>query len=174
MNTSTPEPTSAARAPRWMKLLLAASLGVNLMVAGAVVGRVAGGPPAGHDAVLDAGGDRPGPRGGPPAGAGGIGPLGRALSREDRRALGAALRAERDTLGIGRADMRARQGEMAVVLRADPFVRADMEALLSAQRANGEALAATGQRLLLDRLEAMSAPERAAFADRLERAGQRR
>ena len=75
-------PPADRRTPTWVKVLLAVSLALNLLVAGIVVGARFGDGPHGHDG-------RPGPRGGfDPA----LGPFSRALPEPYRdRALDTRL-----------------------------------------------------------------------------------
>ena len=155
MNDMQHKSPTAAGAPRWMKGLLVVSLAVNLLVAGLAVGQWAGGPP---DRA-----DRSGPRGASMA----LGPLGRALSQEDRRAIAESLRGDRETFRSLRQARAARQAQIVEILQAETFDRAALATLLEVQRTEGGALAARGQDALLDRLEIMSAEERAAFAERL-------
>ncbi len=143
------------RAPRWMRWTLIASLALNLAVLGVVVGAV----------VNHMSGDSPRP---PSVRSLDLGAYSAALSPEDRRAMREAFRAE----WPGLRQMRARQAEttaaILAALRADPFDAAALRAQLAAQRARVAEGHDLGQRLLMERLEAMTAPERAAFADRLE------
>lgn len=147
--------TQGARAPRWMKLALALSLGANLLVASLVVGQMwrgASGPEREmrRSAALA------------------LGPLGRALAPQDRRAIAQALRADKAGMQSARREIEAGQGALLQALRADPFERAALAQRLAAQSAQTEALLVRGRAALLDRLEAMSPAERQAFADRFE------
>ncbi|MEM1273375.1 MAG: periplasmic heavy metal sensor [Pseudomonadota bacterium] len=150
------EPAVKRRAPRVMRIALALSLGLNLMVLGLVaglafsgVGRHSNGPMMGLRAI-------------------GLGPFVPALSADDRRALGGQLRENRDLFAEDSRPLgRAIRGFIEL-LRADSFDRAAAEVALSAQRGHGAALQEAGHGILLDHVEAMSPEARALFADRLE------
>lgn len=162
-DTPQPAPPEAPRAPappppggRAVRVVLALSLALNLLVAGMVLGAfVTGGW----------GGGGPGERAGrvSPAASAFVG----ALEPEQRRALGRALAAERELLRATRREMRARAEEALRLLRSDPFDAAAFAALLADQRAAQARRQQLGERLLVERLSAMNAAERAAYADRL-------
>lgn len=150
--------TGVVRKGRGMRVVLFASLALNLLVVGAVAGFLVMGPPGPPH-------DRPG--GDDPAL-----PYTRALTEDQRRDLRGALRGEvlRD-----RQEMRAiREGvitgyrEALGVLRADPYDPAALEALMAAQAERSAAVRVRGQKVLSDYVAGMSAAERAAYADRLE------
>ena len=148
----------ASRTPsRWLKVALVVSLALNLLVIGAMIG-----------AALGAG--RPGerirsevPR------EFGRSPLVSALEREDRRAVGRELMREAGPLRQNRTDLRARFDRLLDALRAEPFDRAAVEALLSEQREAGARRLELAEAALLSRLAAMSPEARAAYAERLDR-----
>lgn len=102
------------------------------------------------------------------------GPLTRALDRDDRRAIGRAIRQVYREKGEGRAAQKARMEALIADLRADPFDREAVAAHMEAQRETLRERLSTGQALLLDRFVEMDASERAAYADRLEEELQRR
>ncbi len=137
-----------------LRVLLFASLALNLLVVGALVGAgLWGGWGHGHHGPgLDAAG----------------GPMTRALSREDRRAISQRMRQAYRDGRPGRAAHRAAFEALLDDLRAEPFQRAAVEAHMARMRGLLTDRLELGQTLLLDRLEAMSPSERAAFADRLE------
>jgi len=146
-------PTRGRTSPRWVKIALALSLSLNLLVLG-----LAGGAALG---VHRAGGDGPGMR------SLGLGPFARGLDRADR----AALRDRIDRGGMrvqGQALARALR-DVARALRADPFDRASADAALTHARGAAGEMQAVGHRALLDRFEAMTPRDRAAVADRVER-----
>ncbi|MHA7877141.1 periplasmic heavy metal sensor [Roseivivax sp.] len=136
----------APRTPRWLKLVLFASLALNLAVLGLVAGTVINrGPP--HRAEA------------PP----GVVYM-RALPAEDRRAVFRSLRdARRGLAQPGREGARALE-----MLRADPFDAAGFAALIERQNRQGDALRDAGQAALIARLDEMGPEGRAAYADRLE------
>ncbi|EAR49427.1 hypothetical protein OG2516_15209 [Oceanicola granulosus HTCC2516] len=140
---------------RVMRIVLLLSLALNL----AVVGLVAG-------AALS------GKRFAPPRYDLSLGPIGAALSEEDRRAIGARLR-DQPGLPSGPRARRRMMEEMLAVLRSDPFDPAPLAEAMAQHRARSAAVLEAGQAALLERLAAMSPAERAALADRLE-AGARR
>lgn len=148
--------------PRWMKVALIASLTVNLLVGGAVVGAVLSDRPAVAENTRSPQGRRDA---GPPE----IGLLARHLTREDRRALRDGLRAD-GGLRAGLERMRAGRAEMLEALRAQPFDPDSLRQTLAAQRATQADLAAQGVARLEEIITAMTDAERAAFADRLEKA----
>jgi uncharacterized membrane protein len=137
----------------WLKGLLFVSLALNVAVAGLAVG-----------AMLRHG-DMAEHRRGKAESFGG--PYTSALSREDRRAIWREMRA---MPGAGRPDRAVIQAEFDAVvaaLRAEPYDAAQVRALVTRQFEAGMARQHMGQALLLERIEAMSAADRAAFADRL-------
>lgn len=156
-NNSSVEPPPRRR--RWLGPALFMSLALNLLglgiVAGAFLGQ--GGAP---------GGRLPEASGMPSWFAG--------LDARDRAALRVAWRRE----GPGRAALRAQRREQSAALvaaiRAEPFDPAALEVALVRQAAGLAERQALAQRLLVERLTAMDAAGRAAFADRLEAGLQRR
>lgn len=140
--------------PGWMRWVLVISLALNLLVVGMVGGWMLKVGKHGHyhPSRLDQVG----------------GPLTRALSKEDRRHIGQAMRRAYRDRGEDRATHRAAMQALIAELRKDTFDRPAVETQLSAQRAVLTDRVALGQTLLTDRLEQMSAAERATFADRLE------
>jgi len=140
----------------WMKIVLILSLALNFLVVGALVGSRFG-------AKSDRGADFRGQI------AFAVGPYGRALSKEDRRVLGQALRARSSEFRKSRQEMRTLGAQVATALREEPFEPAKVASLLEQQIGLGRGLQNTGQALLVERLVAMSAEERAAYADRLEK-----
>ncbi len=148
----TATPKGAAR--RWMRVTLVISLAVNLLVAGLVVGAlIRGGPDRERRVARDFGGA----------------PFVMALDREDRRAVIAELREEPGGLRGDRRKLRERFEALLAALRSTEFDREAVQEILAEQRGVAAARQAAGERLLLDRLEAMPQAERAAYADRLER-----
>jgi uncharacterized membrane protein len=148
------EDQRAAPAPgRGIRIALALSLAVNLAVVGVVGGSVLGkgGRPS-NPVVRDIG----------------FGPFTAALSPEDRAALGRAFRDSAPDMRGMRRDMRAEVDGLVQALRSVPFDESALRAAIAAQDARGKARLELGQRLLADRLVAMTAGERDAFATRLE------
>ena len=146
---------------RGMRIALILSLGLNLLILGALLGLVV----VGAGRVSDGAG--PGLR------AVGLGPILPLLAAEDRVAMGERLRENRSRFGEqGRTLGQAVRG-LSDALRSEPFDRAAAEVALTAQRAHGAALQEQGHELLLDHFDTMSAEARTELADRLERAMQR-
>jgi len=139
----------------WLRIVLFASLALNLAVAGLVAGFF----------VMH--GDDRGRRGPPRVDRMG-GPLTHALTREDRHAIGREIWQEYRKGRPSREAIRAEYAEVAAALRADPFDSARVAESLARQRDFALNRQELGNRLLLERLEAMTPAERAAFADRLE------
>lgn len=135
-----------ASVPRRWRIVLLASLGLNLLVVGLALGALWGGP----------GRERP-------PGMRGIAPLVMALPEADRAALARAV----DTRGRPDA-RRARFDALLAELRRDPFNPEAARAALAAQRELGARRMAQGEAALVARLAAMGAAERAAYADRLD------
>lgn len=154
----------APKPPRtrtWVKVLLAVSLALNLAVLGLVAGAGlraektwhTGSPDHARNVVRDLG----------------LAPIIGAFPPEMRREM---AREFRDRSGPPRADRLALAAELEDalgVLRSEPFDRAALEGLLNRQRDRVAARLSAGRDVVLDRIEAMSAQERVAFADKLEK-----
>jgi len=137
------------RMRRWMRVLLVVSLALNLLVIGAVGG-----------AMFMRGKWKPS---GAHRGAHG-GPLTRALSPEDRHAIGQKMREAHNQARPSPAEHQ----RLVADIKAVPF---DPEAVAARLRKHRAAMLdqfELGQRLLIERLSAMTDAERAAFADRLK------
>lgn len=158
-----------AKTPRWIRVLLVVSLGLNLAVLGAVLGAQ----------VSDRSGERraggSGPRTAERFVEGQlIGPYARAFSKEDRAALRRGVMARGDTLREMRQDMRAIGSEIVTALRATPFDGEAVRAALSKQRQVQITLQDEGQDILIEQLTSMTPEARARFADNLEKGLNRR
>ena len=137
---------------RWLRVVLFASLALNLAGIGALVGlAVTGGPDRQH-----------GPRGRDAAF-----PYARALDTDDRDRLRQQLhedfRSRRGAVGEIAQDYRA----AVTLLEADPFDRAAFEELMLRQDARAELRQEAGRRALLDVLTEMTPEARRAYAGRL-------
>jgi uncharacterized membrane protein len=154
---SDPVSPAPASGSRWLKIALVLSLAVNLLVAGLVVGAMVR-----HDR------DGRGMRGDEPREFVRSPFLG-ALDGEDRRAVGRELMREEGSLRENRAELRARFERLLVAIRAEPFDRGAIEAILDEQRAAGARRLELAEEAVLDRLSAMTPEGRAAYADRLDR-----
>lgn len=149
------ETSTPGSAPRWMRIALAVSLALNLLVVGIVVGAIT--MHGRHDRERRIARDVA------------AAPFVMALDDADRRAVIDELRSETGSLRENRRLIRARFGALLEALRAESFDRGTVETLLAEQRGAATVRQEVGERIFLDRLERMSAAERAAFADRLER-----
>lgn len=151
---SGPEQESKSpRVGRGLKIALFLSLAVNLVVAGMFIGSW-GGKKFRHDPpphkVTKAGGS-----------------LIRALSVEDRRGIGRSiLEARRADNWPGR--VRTDYEKIGALLRATPFDRAALGAILETRRKAFSERGTRVERLLIDRIAGMSDAERRAYADRLD------
>lgn len=163
------EPASSTaalvRTPTWVRILLAVSLAANLLVFGSVVGahlrygadaRIDG-PLPDRSVLRDLG----------------YAPFIDALPREQRRALGAALRSRSGSFAANREALAQELATVLEVLRADPFAPETLIAVLDQQSARIDARVRAGRALLLEQIKEMSAAERRDFADRLEAAFRR-
>ena len=142
---------------RWLRLTLFLSLALNLAMLGLIGGAVLAqrkpdGPPPDR-LVRDLG----------------LGPYLRALSPADRRAIAETAYASGDRLRGYRSTLRAAFRDSLALLRSDPFDRAAFADSLARQAAVADRGRALGQTLLVDRIAAMTAAERAALADSLAR-----
>ncbi|MEO0750983.1 MAG: periplasmic heavy metal sensor [Pseudomonadota bacterium] len=139
----------------WVRILLAVSLGFNLLVIGAVAGiAVRGGPFPQADTprhVADAT----------------IGPLTRALTKEDRRAIGRELRQNGQVDGWTRRAHRQSMERMVALLQAAPFDAEAFGAELDGTISGLQGRMAGASQALVVRLTEMSDVERAAFAARV-------
>lgn len=155
-DTQTREPGERRR---WPTVLLAVSLAANVLVLGMVAGAhfrdradFRRFPPPSRTMVSDAG----------------LRPFMDAMPRDVRNRMVAAMRRQADDFAPDRDALAAELRDMLAVLRADPYDSAALETLLTAQHDRVEARIRAGRELLAGQIEAMSAPERRAFADQLE------
>ncbi|MDG4648610.1 periplasmic heavy metal sensor [Roseibacterium sp. SDUM158017] len=143
------------RTGRGIKIALAVSLALNLLVAGLVAG-----------AMLAHGG-----RGDAPAiRMLGLGPFALALPREGRDEVRERLAEGMTGLRAERARIGSSLGQVRRALLAEPFDREAAARALAASRDAAAALQAGGHAALLDTLAGMSLDERERVADRLGRA----
>jgi uncharacterized membrane protein len=142
------------RPGRGLRIVLAVSLGLNLLVAGIVAGTILqDGPPHRLESVRDLG----------------FGPFSEALTSADRTALRQDFLDRANDMRAMRDGMRREAEALLIVLRAEPFdpeaLRTQMAHMVSRM---GERVA-LGQDLLADHLAQMSPDDRQAFADRFEK-----
>ena len=149
------DPTPPKRR-RWVMPLLGVSLAVNLLIVGMAAGAAW--------RVKDMGGGkmRQGPSGAV---------FLRALEPQDRKAIFGELRAGRDT---ARRFERENGANMLTALRADPFDPSALQTLIEARAEMGQTSKAALDAKWLDVVSGMDGAERAAYADRLEKAFERR
>lgn len=144
---------TAPKAGRGMKIALILSLTLNLLILGMMGG-----------AMLAHGG-RDDPRRVRDVG---FGPYTEALSGEDRKALREAFVKAAPDFRAGREEARADVARLATAIRAEPYDRAAVEAVMASQVARIEERLQLGRGLILDRLDAMGPEARAALAGRIE------
>lgn len=140
---------------RWVKVLLALSLTLNMLVIGTIGGAAVsfkrgGGPHSFRDISY--------------------GPYSRALSHADRKEIGAALRREAGAFRGNMPKMRAAYQALLDVLQADEYDRSKVHELVRAQQEIGLKRQEIGLRLLLERLDSMTNQQRQKFAKRLKHA----
>ena len=156
--TTEPASTPPASGTRgWVKIVLALSLAMNLAVVGVVSGAWLrhGGPPRGEPRDM------------------GLGPIGDAMTKEDRKALRDAFLAKYPDMKAGLATLRADFDALKAALRASPFDPAALEAAMGIIANRNADRLQTGQALIAAYLVSMTDAERAAFADRLDQALER-
>lgn len=150
------DPVSPGRMPwlkgRGMRIALAVSVTLNLIVVGVVAGAILRGPPGfeGQDREFS------------------FGPFSDAMRPDERRALRKDLLQRAPGLRQMRQEMRADMDQVVAVMRADPFDPAALTAVMEAQQARLTGQITVGGQALRDFLVAMSNEDRHAFADRLE------
>lgn len=143
---------SGQAGPRWMKIALVVSVALNLAVAGLVLGAWLGdGPQKGMPRDLS------------------FGPFSAALSDADRRALRKDLMGRAGEFRLSREAARAEFAALLDALRAAPFDPTAMTATLTAIETRNAERLELGRSLIETRLIEMSAAERQAFANRLEK-----
>lgn len=148
---------SRRRTPLWLRITLAVSLALNLLVVGMVVGvfvRFGGGPPprAAVDFAV---------------------PYVRALAPAQRRAVFREVRARGEDVPMRRAARERSYTAVVEALRAQPFDPAALEALVNAQAESAAQLQRSAQTAWLGLVAEMSDAERAAYADRVAEFAQR-
>lgn len=144
------------RTPRWVRVVLVLSLAGNLAVAAMMAGAWMG-----HD---------PGPHGPRIFGPTGVGFYARALTADQRHALAEDLRAQRGALLQGRRDLHRHVRDLLAVLREEALDPAALHDVMEAQVDRARGQIGLGANAMSRLIEGMSPDERAAFADRLEEA----
>ena len=161
-DTPNPAPPQAPRRKRWVSVVLAISLALNLLIVGVIVGSILSENKAPRGQVEEA--RRVGY---------GFGPYVAALSNRDKFAARRSLRARAEDLAQNRRAEREQVEKFIAVLRADPFVPDDLAELFQAQRVRAVERVAVGQEILLGRIGRMSTTQRQRYADRLEHEARR-
>lgn len=143
-------PTQKPR--RLWQVIFALSLAMNVAVVGVVVGLGArekgrGMSPRGFDMAL--------------------GPIGRALDHEDRRAIGDMLRNDPALRGGGREQSREIIDSFVEVLRSSPFVEDDLAAVVVSANSRADRVQDAARAALVKRISDMTDADRAALADRI-------
>ncbi len=139
----------APRPSRLWRIVLVISLALNLAVLGLVVGAGASGrfgkePPRSFDL--------------------GLGPVARALDKDERRAIGRTMRQDR---ALRDFNLRNRVTDMVSALKAEPFEPDVFRELMAAQASRIAEVQATAQNAFIEQIAAMTPERRRAFADRL-------
>jgi uncharacterized membrane protein len=144
-------PDRAPGAPLWMKIVLALSLGVNLVALGTVAGRIA----------------RADPERAIPFNSLGLRYVIRTLPEDDRAAFAEAAAELHAIVGPARARIAEDRKHMIALVGAESFDAGAMRALLRDQSARlAAATVATGDRLI-DTLAALGPEARRRFAEAL-------
>ena len=156
----TPEPVATEDTPkkpfRWSRVVLVMSLALNLAVIGTVAGALlrwdAGMDRARAMQVRDFG----------------FGPFIGALDPTDRRDVGRSFVRSVGNPREARAEVKTMFAQMVATLKAEPFDRQTFETLLLQQQQNFSSRQEIGAQIVVDQIAQMSAPDRAAYAMRLE------
>ena len=135
------------------RIVLIVSLALNVMVAGVIIGGITSGKaPRNFGAQNFA-----------------FGPAAEALSLSDRRAVRDKLRDHPELRPLRPAERSQAVAAFLEALRSDPFDPSAVEALFEEQRTRASTSMAAVQSAMLERFVDMTAEERSAYADRLER-----
>lgn len=145
------EVTKKTSGIRWGKLVLVASLSLNVLVVGLVAGTVLSGDPRVKPNAETTDGS--------------IRAVIGALRQEDRRAIGRALH---DGKRGAMQDRKAANDALLETLRADVFDKVAFEEAMTTQAALATGRYAKSAAILAERLNGMSEEERSAFTDRFE------
>lgn len=153
------EPKSNPGSSRWMRILLVASLALNLLIVGLVAGAVLGGRSDGDRGAESRAFQRQ--------------PLIGALEPAMRRDVLQQLRRDARQPGEHARALRGRFRAYLDALRSDSFDVSEVGRLLSEQRASMGGWQDAVDGILLEKLSEMTPEERFAYADRLEELGRR-
>lgn len=153
-----PAAPKPARTRLWVRLLLFASLALNLLIIGAIGGAVFNNRQKGDDRPAQLVREL------------GLGPYLRALDATDRQALRKAAEARKGELRQSRVALRRHFAETIEVLEAEELDQARLSALFAAQAEAAGKGREIGQELLAARIAGMSMDERQALAASLKKA----
>ncbi|GGE59766.1 periplasmic heavy metal sensor [Actibacterium pelagium] len=156
MSDATPNPRSSRRS--WLRIALLISLILNLLFVGLVLGAAAGKRRV--DANIGLPDERVLSQ---------LGPYGRALPAEHRKALAEELRPKPGDARKTRKELRDGFQQYLTLLRAETFDVQAVSDLLTAQQKLVSGRATAGREALLQRLAGMSAEDRKAYADSLQK-----
>lgn len=155
------EETQNKRPPMRMgfRILLIASLTLNLVVIGLIGGAVLGKSKESErpERVADF-----------------MGAYTRALPSDDRRAIGEAIRDNHRKSGGDRQAARQQFENFLTILRSSPFDADKLKATLAAQSTASAERRGVAQQIWLDRVSSMSDADRASYADSIEEQIKRR
>lgn len=147
-----------SKGPRWVKIALAVSLSLNLLIVGLAFGM--------FNQVR---------KGAPPIRAGeAAGAYTFALKPEDRHEIGKAMYDRSKSSGRDRERVTGEYERMITILTADTFDREAAKEVLGSQFDIANERRVIAEDLLLDRLEEMTAQERVEFSERLREGVKRR
>lgn len=137
----------------WLRVLLILSLALNFLIIGTVGGAMLTWSKwqSNHPPRLDLA----------------SGPLTKALSREERHAIGKKMRQAYKAGSAPRVNLRRDLRALVADIRKDPFDPKALEERLAGQRTVIGARYELGHKLLVEHLTQMTPQERAAYADRL-------
>jgi len=148
-----PNASAAARPKRRFRILLGASLALNLLFIGGLVGAIAKGPPSRSGA--------PGLR---EISAPYVGAFERDEKRELRRDMRKRLPDRKAAMSRNKADYDV----FVALVRADPFDASKAVQVLETQMERAGAFQKLGRELSVEKINQMNVEERNAYADRLE------
>lgn len=140
--------------PRWIKVLLAGSLAVNLAVIGGAIGL-----------ILDSDGPPPKP---PGEGMASVGSFVRALEKPHRREFLGSIEKATGGKPPSKEEFKAKAMALISLIRAEPFDVDALSAKITEQSSRFETARMAGDAALLRIIDGMSPEERQAYADRLE------
>ena len=149
-----------AKSPRWMRLVLIASLAANLLIVGLLVG-AAFRDKHDHRGPARGGDERSMP--------GDLRGLARAMPQAPRDALRAAIESTPDAARERRRLIRENRQKFLAALEAEPFSIEDIEAIFNDQHGLFMAIARDGQGALLEAIKTMTADERSRFVANLRK-----